>query len=142
MASESENRVSLNARRVSVSAAIFVLICFFLPWVEVSCGGAKDSASGFDLAREGDGELWLIPLFMLAFITLGVTQLWQKLPAVFALLGVVGGAFSAYLMNYERTNAEQNIGAHATGWLWLGIFLSLILVAFAFLFFFKRAKSP
>lgn len=35
------------ARRVSVSTATFGLICFFLPWVQVSCAGLKDSASGF-----------------------------------------------------------------------------------------------
>jgi hypothetical protein len=41
------------ARRTALSAAGFVLICFFLPWVQVSCLGAKDSASGFNLARGG-----------------------------------------------------------------------------------------
>jgi hypothetical protein len=28
-----------NARKTSVSLAAFVLICFFLPWVELSCLG-------------------------------------------------------------------------------------------------------
>ena len=43
-----------NARRTTLSLALFVLICFFMPWVQVSCLGAKDSVSGFDLARGGE----------------------------------------------------------------------------------------
>ena len=142
MASETENRATSNARRISMSAAVFVLICFFLPWVEVSCGGAKDSVSGFNLASDGEQALWFIPVFMLAFIAIGTMQIWRGLPTIFALLGVVGGAFSAYLMNRQRTNAEQIIGAHATRWLWLGLFMSVVLVIFAFVFFLKRGKSP
>jgi hypothetical protein len=38
-------------RRVTLSTAGFVLICFFLPWVQVSCLTLRDSASGFELAR-------------------------------------------------------------------------------------------
>src|SRR5205807_10369988 len=49
-------------RRINLSAAIIVLVCFFLPWVQVSCAGAKDSLSGLDLARQDDALLWLIPL--------------------------------------------------------------------------------
>jgi hypothetical protein len=48
-------------RRVTLSAAVFVLVCFFLPWVQVSCGGVKDTASGFDLARGGDQILRISP---------------------------------------------------------------------------------
>lgn len=141
---EKESRITVSARRVSISAAAFVLICFFLPWVQVSCGGHTESASGMDLARGGSGALWLIPVFMLAFIVIGLTQIWRVLPAIFALLGVVGGLFSAYLMNRERMDAERDavLAAHATGWLWLSLFLSLVLAASSFLFFIKREKSP
>jgi hypothetical protein len=54
-----------NARKTSLSLAAFVLICFFLPWVELSCLGVRDSVSGYDLARAGDRILWLVPILML-----------------------------------------------------------------------------
>ncbi len=133
------------ARRVTLSAAVSVLICFFLPWVQVSCAGYKDSASGFDLARRGAGELWLLPLLMLAIILPAVVRLWQNTPAVFALVSVIGGALSAYLMNRERTGAEQSsglIGAQVTGWFWLGLASSLAVAAGAVVFYLKRARSP
>jgi hypothetical protein len=66
------------ARRTTLSAAVFVLICFFLPWVQVSCAGFKDSESGFDLAHGGDSALWLVALLMLAVLLLGLRQAWRK----------------------------------------------------------------
>ena len=57
-----------NARKTSVSLAAFVLLCFFLPWVELSCLGVRDSVSGYDLARAGDQLLWLVPLLMVAIL--------------------------------------------------------------------------
>jgi hypothetical protein len=131
------------ARRVTLSAAAFVLVCFFLPWVQVSCAGLRDSASGFDLARGGDRELWLVPLLMLAVIIPGLARLWKKRPTIFALVSVAGGLFSAYLMDRERLNAEQTsglIGTRLTGWFWLGLFSSLGVVAFALLFYLRRSK--
>src|SRR4051812_3917177 len=98
------------ARRATLSLAIFVLICFFLPWVQVSCGGIRDSASGLDLARGGDRALWLAPLLMLAVILLGLARVWKKMPFVFALLGMVGGLFSAYLMDRQRMNTDRTSG--------------------------------
>jgi hypothetical protein len=111
------------ARRVTLSAAVFVLICFFLPWVEVSCAGLKDSESGFTLARAGEHALWLVPLLMLTVIAPGVRGIWNERPKTFALVSMVSGLVSAYLMNRERVDAEQAsgiIGAHLTGWFWLG----------------------
>ena len=141
---EKISRNAVGARHISISAAIFVLICFFLPWVQVSCGGLKDSASGFDLARDGDGALWLVPFFMLAVILIGLTRLWRSIPTIFALLGVVGGAFTAYLINRERLDVDRVavVSAHTTGWLWLAFFSSIALALSAFVFFLKRGKSP
>jgi hypothetical protein len=133
------------ARALTVSAAVFVLICFFLPWVQVSCVGIKDSASGFDLARGGDGELWLVPLLMLATILPGLMRGWKKRPATFALVGVIGGVLSAYLMDRERASAERVsglIGAQVTGWFWLGFLSSLAVAAGAVAFYLKRSRSP
>src|SRR5205823_9178535 len=131
-------------RRVSVSAAVFVLICFFLPWVQVSCGGFKDSASGFDLARGGDRELWLVPLLMLALILLGLLRGWKRTPAISALVSMAGGLISAYLMEHERANAEGSAGlirAQKTGWFWLGFMASLAVAASAVMSYLKRSKS-
>ena len=53
-------------RRINISAALIVFVCFFLPWEQVSCGGAKDTLNGLDLARHDHPLLWLVPLLMLA----------------------------------------------------------------------------
>ena len=133
------------ARRVTVSAAVFVLICFFLPWVQISCAGIKDSASGLDLARGGDRELWLVPLLMLAVISMGLMRVWKRIPAIFALVSMASGVLSAYLMDRERTSAEQSsglFGTHVTGWFWLGFVASLAVAAGAIMFYLKRSRSP
>jgi hypothetical protein len=133
------------ARRVTVSAAVFVLICFFLPWAQISCAGIKDSASGLDLARGGDRELWLVPLLMLAVILMGLMRVWKRMPSIFALVSMASGVLSAYLMDRERTSAEQSsglIGAQVTGWFWLGFISSLAVAASAVMFYLKRSRSP
>jgi hypothetical protein len=133
------------ARRVTLSAAVFVLICFFLPWVQISCGGLKDSESGFDLARDGDRALWLVPLLMLTVILLGIMRGWKNRASTFALVSMVSGLISAYLMDRKRMDAEQAsglIGAHVTGWFWLGFVASLGVAASALMFYLKRSRSP
>jgi len=61
-------------RKISGSGALVALLCFFLPWVEVSCGGMRISASGLDLASrssemgEGSGVLFLVPLAAVAVL--------------------------------------------------------------------------
>jgi hypothetical protein len=132
-------------RRVTLSAASFVVICFFLPWIQVSCAGARDTASGFDLARDGEGVLWLVPISMLVVILLGILGVWKKQAATFALACTVTGALSAYLMNRERLEADELsavIGAHVTGWFWLGFASSLGVAVSALLFWLRRPKSP
>jgi hypothetical protein len=133
------------ARRMTLSAAVFVLICFFLPWVEVSCAGFKDSESGLDLARGGERALWLVPLLMLVVILLGLMRAWKNRASSFALVSLASGLISAYLMNRERVDAERAsgiIGAHVTGWFWLGFVASLGVAAAALIFYLKRSKSP
>src|SRR2546423_5160255 len=133
------------ARQVTLSAAVFVLVCFFMPWVQISCGGLRDSASGLDLARGGDRALWLMPLLMCLLIFAGLARAWKKQPTAFALLGIVSAILTAYLMNREREDAERAsgiIGARVTGWLWLGLFSSLAVAISALLFYLKRSKSP
>lgn len=135
-----------NPRRATISLAAFVLICFFLPWVQLSCVGVKDSVSGYDLARAGDHFLWWVPIFTLATILLGAARLvWEKMPALFALTSVVGGGLSAYLMIYERANTNDSPRLVATQWtalFWLAVIASLGIVAAAFAFYIRRSRSP
>ena len=134
------------ARRTTLSLATFVLVCFFLPWVQLSCVGMKDSVSGFGLAREGDELLWLVPLFMVAVLVFGLLRLiWERMPAVFALAGTVGGGVSAYLMYHERSITNNSPRLVATQWtllFWLGFVASLGVVASAFIFYVRRSRSP
>jgi hypothetical protein len=131
------------ARRVTLSAAIFTLICFFLPWIQVSCGGVKDTASGFDLAREGDRALWLVPLLMLMVILLGLMRAWKQKASLFALVSIVSGLIGAYLMNQKRVNAEDASDlVRVTGWFWLGLFSSLAVAISALMFYLRRSRSP
>jgi len=135
-----------NSRRVTLSLAIFVLICFFLPWVELSCAGIEDSASGFDLARAGDTMLWLIPLLMLVIIILGLWRsLEQRLPSLFALSSFVGGGISSYLMYHERSSTNQLgrwVFAQWTGLFSLAFVASLGIVAAAVVYYSRRSRSP
>jgi hypothetical protein len=134
------------ARHTTVSLAIFVLICFFMPWVQLSCMGVRDSVSGFDLAREGDKFLWFIPLFMLLILALGMARrIWEKQPAVLALASTVGGGLSAYLMYHERFTINDSPRLVATQWtalFWLVFLACLGIVAAAFWFYSRRARSP
>ena len=135
-----------SARRVSVSAAAFVLICFFLPWAELNCMGGRDSASGYNLARGGDRSLWLVPLFMLAIIISGLTRfIWNRIPMLFALVSTVGGTLTAYLMYREYSSADESaalVAAQWTPWFWLGLVASICIAAAAFIFYGKRSRSP
>jgi hypothetical protein len=129
---------------LTLSAAAFVLFCFFLPWIQVSCLGLKDSASGLDLARGGRPALWLIPALMVWIIILGITIARRKRNSIFALASALAGAVSAYLMNRERIHAEQElglVGANVTGWFWLGLAASVGMAAAAVTLYINRLKS-
>jgi hypothetical protein len=134
------------ARRTTLSAALFALICFFLPWVQVSCLGAKDSASGFDLARGGSRALWLVPLLMAAVLAFGLARaVWDRMPALFALSGMAGGLVGAWLMYDERRRANplsSLIATFWTTWYWLGLVASLVAAAAALWFYTRRVRAP
>jgi len=123
----------MDTRRVTTAAALIVLICFFLPWIQVSCGGTRDTASGVDLARGGSYGLWLIPLLMLLLLLVGA-KAWKERQAALALVNLVSGLVSAYLMNRERLKFEDGSGfirVGVTGWFWLGIGSSLTILILA-----------
>ncbi len=133
-------------RRVTLSAAGFVLICFFLPWLQVSCLTLRDSASGFDLARRDNQVLWLVPLFMASILLAGLTRgVWEQRPSIFALIGIVGGGLGVYLMRREHVSNSRLSGIGAvqmTAWFWLGLLASLAVAVTALLFYAIRSRAP
>ena len=134
-----------NARKLTVSAALIVLICFFLPWVQLSCGGAHDTSSGVDLARDGHNGLWLIPLLMVVIILLGVLRVFATQRSLFGLVSLLTGLTSIYLMNRERlrfADTSALIAVRLTGWFWLGFLSSIAIAVFGVVSVPGRAKSP
>jgi hypothetical protein len=123
--------------------ALIALICFFLPWVQLSCGAAESKLSGVDLARDGHSGLWLIPFLMLAVLFLNMARAWKDRRAHLALISLVSGLVSAYLMNRERMRAEDTSGLIAvglTGWFWLGLGSTIALVIVSAVSFLKRPR--
>ena len=118
-------------RRINISAALIVVVCFFLPWEQVSCGGARDSLSGVDLARHDDALLFLIPLLMLAVVIAGAWLRRDERRSPLAIVSLIASAVSGFLMNRQRVRVHDEgglISAQLTGWFWLG-FLSTLSVA-------------
>ena len=124
--------------------ALIALICFFLPWVHVSCGTSENRLSGVDLARDGHSGLWLLPVLMLVVLFLGIARTWKVRREVSTLVGLISGLVSAYLMNRERVKAEDTSGLIAvglTGWFWLGLGSTIVLVVVSALRFLKRPRE-
>jgi len=115
-------------RRINISAALIVIVCFFLPWEQVSCGGARDSLSGLDLARHDETLLFLIPLLMLAVVVAGALRRRTEQRSLLAILSLVAASVSGYLMNRQRVRVHDEgalISAQLTGWFWLGFISTL-----------------
>jgi hypothetical protein len=132
-------------RRINISAALIVLICFFLPWEQVSCGGAKDTLSGLDLARHDQTALWVVPLLMLAVLIIGFVRRQKVKRAELGIASLISGAGSAYLMNDQRTRVHDAAGfisAQLTGWFWLAFISSLALIIGGIALLLKRQKGP
>ncbi len=130
-------------RRINQSAAIIVLVCFFLPWEQVSCGGARDTLTGMDLARD-QAALWLVPLAMMVAIVIGLSIL-RKQPEMFAIVSMICGAVAAFLMNRERMRVNDEAGviaAQLTGWFWLAFILSLVEIGTAIGVLLRRQRAP
>ena len=124
--------------------ALIALICFFLPWVQLSCGSTENRLSGVDLARDGHTGLYLIPFLMLAVLFFGIARRTKERRELSALTGLIAGLVAAYLMNRERVRAEDTSGLIAvalTGWFWLGFGSTIGLVIASAFRFLKRQKT-
>lgn len=132
-------------RRINLSAALIVLICFFLPWVQVSCAGARDTLTGLDLARNGHALLWLIPLLMLAVIVVGLLHARKEKPLGLAIASAVSGSVALYLMNREQLRVHDESGlisAQLTGWFWFGFIAAVLIVITAVAMLLQRQRAP
>ena len=133
----------MDSRRSTISMALIALICFFLPWVQLSCGKSESRLSGVDLARDGHSELWLIPFLMMVILVIATLRAWNDQRAITALIGLVTGLVAAYLMNRERVRAEDSSGLVAVGltaWFWLGFGATLGLSGLSAFRFLKRPQ--
>lgn len=131
-------------RRINLSATAIVLVCFFLPWVQMSCGGASDTLSGFDLARRDSILLSLIPLLTAAVMVLGLLRRVSEKQQPFAILSAISGALTLLLMNGQRakiTDVAAVIPAQLTGWFWLGLISAAAMVVTAIGVLFRRNRS-
>jgi hypothetical protein len=134
----------MDRRRATTTAALIALICFFLPWIQVSCGATRDTASGVDLARDGSHGLWLIPVLMLALLFFGLAKAWRERHEFSMLFSLVSGLVSAYLMNRQRLKIEDSSGliqVGVTGWFWLGFGSSALIVILAAYRLLTRRKA-
>lgn len=134
----------MDSRRVTISMALIALICFFMPWVQLSCGTSENRLSGVDLARDGHSGLWLIPVLMLVVVFFGTMRAWKDRREISALVSLLTGLVSAYLMNRERVRAEDTSGLIAvglTGWFWLGLGSTIGLVIVGVLRLLKRPRE-
>jgi hypothetical protein len=100
---------------MTLSAAVSVPVYFFLPLVQMSCAGLKDSESGLDLAREDGCAQWIIPLLMLLIILPSLARALKQRGSVFALASAAGGLASAYLMDKEGAGRASCTGVPLQG---------------------------
>jgi hypothetical protein len=131
-------------KRVTASLALIVLICFFLPWLQVSCGSSVDRLSGVDLARDGHSALWLIPVLMLVVVFLCIARSWKERRGISAVATLVAGLVSVYLMNRERSRFHASSGlieVSFTAWFWFGLGAAILLVILSALRVLKRTPS-
>ena len=131
-------------RRINLSAALIGTVCFFLPWVQVSCSGAKDTLSGLDLARGGQTLLWLVPILLGGLALLEIFRALKEKLAIYSIVSAICGGVTVFLMNRERLRVHDESGlitAQLTGWFWLGLFSSLVIVISGLLLFIRGKRS-
>ena len=115
----SEPPQGTGGRDLARIAAIIVLLGFFLPWV--SCPGltGQASASGVDLARNGAGGLWIVPISMvIALIVLLSGNKTASERSTAALIAIVSGIVNVvvllyYLAQFNGVGQRDDFGISA-----------------------------
>jgi hypothetical protein len=80
---------------------------------------------------------------MLVVLFFGIARVSKERRELSALIALIAGLVSAYLMNRERVRAENSSGLIAvalTGWFWLSFGSTIGLVIVSALRFLKRPK--
>jgi len=132
-------------RNFNTSAALIVLVCFFLPWEQVSCAGAHDSLSGLDLARHDQGLLWFVPILMAALVLSNFIRRKGEQNKALSVASTICGVISAYLLNRERLRVQDESGvisAQLTGWFWLAFISTLAIILSGVLLLLRRRRAP
>lgn len=112
---------------VGFGAALFVLLCFFFPWVELNLFLASTSLSGFHLAT-GSGpagsnfggvpSLLLVPLSMVAVLVLVAACFMgsaSQLKGLAAALLIGAGGISALIILYQYFSLNQQLNQDVFG---------------------------
>ena len=131
-------------RKINLSVTVNRSRVIVLPWVQVSCGGASDTLSGFNLARQDSTLLWLIPLLTAAVLVLGLLRRAGEKQQWFAVLSVVTGGVTMLLMNHQHAKSRDVavvIPAQTTGWFWLGLISAGAMVVTGIGILFRRPRS-
>ncbi|MBK8813705.1 MAG: zinc ribbon domain-containing protein [Acidobacteria bacterium] len=128
---------------ISPSASAFVVICFFLPWLEFSACGINKQVSGAEIAQS-DGSFWLFPLT--AIVSLGAyfffknqSTLWKARPFVLIASGLgllflmykastlnSGPEIMGYQLNAASLGIKPHIGAFGTAFGFVGAMIGCI----------------
>src|SRR5205823_15088029 len=99
---------------------------------------------GLDLARNGHGLLWFVPLLMAALVLSTILRVRQESNRALALASIVCGLITLYLMNRERLRVHDESGlisAQLTGWFRLG-FISTFAVVVSGIMLVTRRRGP
>jgi hypothetical protein len=120
---------------LSPAGAAIILICFFLPWLEVHCSGKKIIGSGMTFAQQAT-PLWLIPAFAILVLLLflwywkGLSLTWFKVLLVsLAVLGILMLVFT-YISIEQKLNGfvVKRITSHQIKTGLIGTAIGFILV--------------
>lgn len=113
--------VTLNLNQAVALCAAALLVCFFLPWINVLV-----AVSGFHLAKEGGLHLlfWLVPIFSALTILAVITKRSPKIAA--QLTGAL--PFAALAYGYSKLGKDIFQIIALGGYLSLGLGLILFIL--------------
>ncbi len=120
---------------LSPAGAIIILVCFFLPWLEVSCSGKKIIGSGLYFAQKA-APLWLIPAFAVLVLLLfiwywkGLSLTWFKVMLMtLAALGILMLVFTYISIEQKLSGfVVKRITSHEIKWGLIGTGVGFVLV--------------